>query len=176
MVGLSLIEAMQQLHPDGDDTLHREITENYKNAFFQMRVEKTVHEPMFDGIAACIDTLENAGWLLGVATGKSDRGLTAVLAEHRITERFVTLHTADRHPSKPHPSMLEACMADAGAVPETSVMIGDTSFDMAMAKAANIMAIGVGWGYHPPQELDAAGADIVVDHPRDIALAIEELG
>ncbi len=176
VVGLSLVEAMRMLHPEGDDALHLAMTDHYKNAFFKMRQEQTVHEPMFEGIADCLDALDGAGWLLGVATGKSDRGLTAVLAEHRLTDRFVTLHTADRHPSKPHPSMIDACIADAGAAPETTAMIGDTSFDMAMARAAGIMAIGVSWGYHGAEELREAGADVVIDHPRDIGPALEDMG
>ena len=88
-----------------------------------------------------------------MATCKSDRGLGLCLAHHGLADRFVTLQTADRHPSKPHPSMVWQAMADAGAAPETTVVIGDTSYDMAMAKAAGATAIGVGWGYHPPAEL-----------------------
>lgn len=176
VVGLSLVEAMRELHPNGEETLHADLAERYKAAFTDLRRAGTVHEPMFDGIADCIDTLDSSGWLLGVATGKSDRGLRFVVEQHNLTNRFVTLHTADRHPSKPHPSMIEACIGDAGAARETTVMIGDTSFDMAMARAANVMAIGVSWGYHPPDELKAAGADVVVDHPRDIAPAIKDIG
>ena len=100
-----------------------------------------------------------AGWLLGVATGKSDRGLRYCLEQHGMHGRFVTLQTADRHPSKPHPSMLEQAMRDAGADPAGTVMIGDTSYDMAMARAAGARAVGVAWGYHDAAELRAAGAD-----------------
>lgn len=85
-----------------------------------------------DAIIETIDTPEQCGWPRGVATGKSDLGLNFVLESHSLAERFFTLHTAGRHPSKPHPSMLESCMIDAG----TSAMIGDTGFDMAMARAA----------------------------------------
>src|SRR3546814_9831797 len=71
--------------------------------------------------------------------------LRHILAAHGLTARFVTLQTADRHPSRPHPSMIEAAIAEAGAAPETSVMIGDTSYDMAMARAAGTRAVGVAW-------------------------------
>ncbi|MGQ7414293.1 HAD-IA family hydrolase, partial [Streptococcus suis] len=97
-------------------------------------------EPLFDGIAEVIARLAADGWLLGVATGKSDRGLAHVLAHHGLTQRFVTLQTADRHPSKPDPAMLLAAMAEAGAAPHETAMIGDTSFDMAMARAAGARA------------------------------------
>ena len=176
VVGLSLIEAMQQLLPEAEPDFHIDLAEAYKSAFFEMRQAGTVHEPLYDGVAETIHALDTGGWLLGVATGKSDRGLAAVLDTHALTDRFVTLHTADRHPSKPHPSMIDACIADAGAAPETTVMIGDTSFDMAMAKAAGVVAIGVSWGYHPPEELRAAGADMVLGQAGEIAPALEELG
>ena len=125
-------------------------------------------EPLFDGVAELIALLADAGWLLGVATGKSDRGLAHVLAAHGLTERFVTLQTADRHPSKPHPAMIEAAMTEAGASPATTVMIGDTSYDMLMAGAAGARALGVGWGYHPPEELTAAGAYAVAATAGDL--------
>lgn len=175
VVGLSLVEAMKQLLPEADSEQHRSMAEDYKIAFTGMRSAGSVHEPLYDGIIEAMETLESSGWLLGVATGKSDRGLNFVLEAHGLTDRFVTLHTADRHPSKPHPSMLEACMADAGATAETSAMIGDTSFDMEMARAANMVAVGVAWGYHDAHELRAAGADIVVDNPIDLAAIVEEL-
>ena len=112
-------------------------------------------------MADLVRALDGDGWLLGVATGKSDRGLNLCLAHHDLAHHFVTLQTADRHPSKPHPSMLLQAMAEAGAVPETTVMIGDTHFDIDMGLAAGTRAIGVGWGYHAPAELVQAGAHAV---------------
>ena len=168
VVGLSLIEAMQMLLPDADDALHAEMAEHYKQAFWKLRGNGLVEEPLYDGIAEVIETLTADGWLLGVATGKSDRGLALCLEAHDLTERFVTLQTADRHPSKPHPSMIEQAMADAGAVPDTSVMIGDTSFDMLMARAAGVRALGVAWGYHSVSELTAAGAHAVAALPANL--------
>lgn len=174
VVGLSLVEAMETLLPDEDAERHLSLAEGYKSAFTAMRSAGTVHEPLYEGIVETIETLDREGWLLGVATGKSDRGLHLVLEGHGLKDRFVTLHTADRHPSKPHPSMLEACMAEAGATPQSSVMIGDTSFDMAMARAAGILAVGVTWGYHDVDELNAAGADIIVERPHDLASVLKE--
>jgi phosphoglycolate phosphatase len=169
VVGLSLVEAMRAMLPDAADALHLALAEEYKGAFQRLRRRDLVEEPLYDGIAALLDTLEAEGWLLAVATGKSDRGLSLCLKRHGLSRRFVSLQTADRHPSKPHPSMVEQALADAGAAPEHSMMIGDTSYDMAMAKAAGVRAIGVGWGYHEPAELVAAGADYVAHHPSEIA-------
>jgi phosphoglycolate phosphatase len=103
--------------------------------------------------------------MLAVATGKSDRGLKHCLEVHGLERLFVSLQTADRHPSKPHPSMALLAMAEAGAVPETSAMIGDTSFDIGMGINAGCAAIGVAWGYHAPEELFDEGAHFVADRP-----------
>jgi phosphoglycolate phosphatase len=175
VVGLSLLEAMQAMVPDAEPHVHLALAEDYKHAFQRLRGRGLVEEPLYEGVAELIDTLERGGWLLGVATGKSDRGLSLCLDHHGLSKRFVTLQTADRHPSKPHPSMLEQAMADAGAAPGTTIMIGDTSYDMAMARAAGVTAIGVAWGYHEREELIAAGADYVVTHPMEIAELVKAL-
>ncbi len=164
IVGLSLVEALQALLPDASADQHRRMAADYKDAFFRLRTSGAMaEEPLFDGIAAVIERLRTDGWLLGVATGKSDRGLAHILAHHGLTDRFVTLQTADRHPSKPDPSMLLAAMAEAGAAPAETAMIGDTSFDMVMPKAAGARAIGVAWGYHDQSDLVNGGADVVAD-------------
>lgn len=164
IVGLSLVEAMQVLQPTGDDAAHRRLAADYKAAFHQLRIDGALaEEPLFEGIAAVIDSLGAEGWVLGVATGKSDRGLAHILAAHGLDDAFVTLQTADRHPSKPDPAMLMAAMGEAGAAPGETVMIGDTSFDMAMGRAAGVRSVGVAWGYHAPHELVAAGADVVAE-------------
>lgn len=172
VVGLSLVNAVAALLPEGETALHVQIAEDYKIAFQRMRRLGGVQEPLFDGIAETIEELGREGWVLGVATGKSDRGLELCLAQHGLRDRFLTLQTADRHPSKPHPSMIRQAMADAGAAPETTVMIGDTSFDMAMGVAAGTRALGVDWGYHDAHELVAAGAYHVALHPRELAEAM----
>ena len=161
MVGLSLPEAMRKLLPAGDPAVHDALAAHYRDAYRARRTAGVLDEPLFEGIPALLDRLRAAGWLLGVATGKSDRGLAHCLATHGIAAHFDTLQTADRHPSKPHPAMLEAAMAAVGATPGETAMIGDTSYDIAMARAAGVRAIGVGWGYHPPAELIAAGAQSV---------------
>ncbi|MEH3101969.1 HAD-IA family hydrolase [Sphingomonas adhaesiva] len=164
IVGLSLVEAVAVLAPDAEKELHRALAADYKAAFHRMRVAGELDvEPLYDGMVAVLEELVSHGWLLGVATGKSDRGLAHLLAHHGLGDRFVTLQTADRHPSKPHPAMLVAAMAEAGAAPHMTVMIGDTSYDMQMARAADVRGIGVGWGYHDAATLRAAGAGVVVD-------------
>jgi phosphoglycolate phosphatase len=168
LIGLGLVETMAALMPAGTPAVHRQLAEGYKRAFHALRGRGLVEEPLFPGVEQLLDALEADGWLLGIATGKSDRGLAICLDCHGLGRRFVTRQTADRHPSKPHPSMIEAAMAEAGASPATTMMIGDTSYDMQMARAAEATAVGVGWGYHPPDELLAAGAHHIALQPLDI--------
>lgn len=172
IVGLSLPVAIRELSPGLREEQIAGITAAYKNAYFERRQKGLLHEPLYDGIADLLRDLHGAGWSLAVATGKSDRGLNAVLAAHNLSDLFVSLQTADRHPSKPHPAMLEAALFEAGARAEHTVMIGDTSFDMQMARAAGVRAIGVAWGYHDTDELHATGADFVA---RDVAHLNAEL-
>jgi phosphoglycolate phosphatase len=163
IVGLSLPYALRELAPEASDDQRHAVVEAYKLGYRDLRLSGALREPLFEGIAALIDELDADGRLLGVATGKSDRGLHACLDTHGIKHRFVSLQTADRHPSKPHPAMLEAALDDAGVSPADAVMIGDTSFDMEMAVAAGVRAIGVSWGYHEPQELFDTGASAVAE-------------
>lgn len=158
IVGLSLPVAIRHLAPEISEDDTRQVVEFYKSGYFAKRQEGTLQEPLYDGIADLLVALHQNGWRLAVATGKSDRGLQSVLAAHGLTDLFVSLQTADRHPSKPHPAMLEAALFEAGATPDQAVMIGDTTFDMDMARAANVRAVGVAWGYHEPSELTRAGA------------------
>ena len=174
IVGLSLVEAMRALHPAADAAQHRLMAEDYRLAFQRLRGLDRVHEPLFEGIADALAELSAAGWLLGVATGKSDRGLRLCLDRHGILDRFATLQTADRHPSKPHPAMLAAAMVEAGTAPEATVMIGDTCYDIGAAKAAGVGAIGVAWGYHSADELREEGAEQIAAAPAELVAILRE--
>lgn len=170
VIGLSLDEAFATLVPDGD---HPALSRTYKDAFFAMRSQGVVEEPLFDGILEALDAFQTGGWTLGVATGKSRRGLDHCLAAHGLTEHFVTLQTADNHPSKPHPSMVLAAMAEASAAPHCTVFIGDTAWDMGSARSAACGAIGAGWGYHDESELRDAGAHDVAFDPAELVAMSE---
>lgn len=174
VVGLSLHEAMRALHPHGAHDDHAALAEHYRQAFRQRRQHGAVAEPLYEGIATLIRDLDSTGWLLGVATGKSDRGLVHCLETHGLSGHFVTLQTADRHPSKPHPSMIEACLAATGAERTATVMIGDTAYDMAMARAAGVRGLGVSWGYHETEELMDAGAHAVAHTMDELRRLLEQ--
>lgn len=174
MVGLSLPYALRELAPDASDEQRHAVVEAYKTGFRDLRLSGALREPLYDGIAGLIDELSGEGWQLAVATGKSDRGLQACLDTHGIRHRFVSLQTADRHPSKPHPAMLEAALFEAAVQPGDAVMIGDTSFDMEMAVAAGVRAIGVAWGYHEAHELREAGAVAVAETAEELGELIRD--
>ena len=164
IVGLSLDKAMAALAPEQDRHVHRDLVDLYKDNFSALRLAEDFSEPMFKGAIETLDKLVTSEIHLGIATGKSLRGLRMVLEHHGIRDRFVTLQTADFHPSKPHPSMVETALKETGAAADATLLVGDTTFDIEMAIAAGVRPIGVNWGYHPGSDLAAAGAEIVLDH------------
>ncbi len=160
IVGLSLPEAMARLVPDLPCDRRDGLVEAYKDSFGALRAETLA--PLYPGATDALAALRSQDEvILGVATGKSRRGLDHILRAHGLENSFVTQQVADDHPSKPHPSMLLAACAETGAAP--GVMIGDTSFDIEMGRAAGFATIGVSWGYHRAEALVAAGAGQVID-------------
>lgn len=177
IVGLSLPEAMRVLSPSVDEQTVQALVDAYRGSFLSRRGrgggEASV--PLYAGARDCLlrlNAIERN--ILGTATGKARRGLNVVIEAHGLEGLFVTLQTADLHPSKPHPAMLEAACKETGIAPDCAVMIGDTSFDMEMGRAAGFSTIGVSWGYHPLDRLGAA-ADRVVDTFDALEGAIDEL-
>lgn len=163
IIGLSLTEACAALLPWASPTTHRAMAEAYKEAFRAMRLLPDTAEPLFPGVLEALDILNAEGWLLGLATGKSRRGVDAMIEAHGLAGRFLTIQTADTNPSKPDPTMLRQAAADCGLALDDVAMIGDTAYDMAMASAARAAGIGVSWGYHSLDELYKAGAQVVLD-------------
>lgn len=164
IVGLSLPEAIGRLHSEGDAPAIDDLVETYKEAFVDLRASKDLYEPLYSHVDETLTLLQEAGYILGVATGKSRRGLLATLETHDLGKFFVTLQTADVAPGKPHPGMMQRAMAETGVEKDETVLIGDTVFDMEMARNAGTHAYGVSWGYHEVDELHAAGAHLVLDH------------
>ncbi len=163
IVGLSLPEAFAALAPETEGGLRAAMVERYKSAFLDIRRDPELHEPLFQGIAAAVEAFAaREDVVLGIATGKSRKGIDRLFAREGWANRFITVQTSDFHPSKPHPAMLQAAMAEAGVVPARTVMVGDTTFDMEMARAAGTGALGVGWGYHSVDALHRAGAHAVI--------------
>ncbi len=173
IIGLSVPIGIARLVPDADAAAQQRLSDSYRDCYFKHRsLAGAAPEPLFAGMIEVLDALTTSGWQLGVATGKSQRGLLRLLDAHGITDRFTTLQTADFHPSKPDPSMATAAMLQASVEPQYCVIIGDTSFDMAMARAAGAHAVGVLWGAHTAQQLRAAGAAAILDAPDQIPAAL----
>lgn len=157
IVGRSLHEAMTDLtdknHPIEDMVMA------YKKSFFELRSNSDYHEPLYDGALDCLEALaKDDSVLIGIATGKSRRGVDAILKLHGLQGQFATIQTADNAPSKPNPAMIFQALEETGASTEETVLIGDTSFDMTMAANADITGLGVTWGYHDTAELKRSGA------------------
>lgn len=176
IVGLSLEVAIARLAPGQPAARHRQMAGWYKEAYLHLRARAGVAQssPLYPHARATLEALHAApGNLLGVATGKSRRGLDKLLDGHGLRRLFVTQQVSDHHPSKPHPSMLQAALAETGVRPESAVMIGDTSFDRDMAQAAGIAFVGVGWGYHGREAL--AGAAEIIDDFRHLPACLDKL-
>lgn len=165
IVGLSLPVAIARLAPDQDAETQDRIVEGYKDVFARLRLENgAALSPLYPGARAALDWLAARDEvLLGVATGKSRRGMDHLMELHGLAGLFQTVQVADDHPSKPHPSMIEACLSETGVDPTHAVILGDTVFDMEMGRNAGITSIGVSWGYHPREQLVSAGATGVLD-------------
>lgn len=175
VVGLPLVTAVATLAPDLEPARHDRIAEAYKDAFHRHRQQALHEEPLYPGLLAALAALDADGFLLGIATGKSTRGLLATLEQHGLTRRFVTLQTCDRAEGKPSPAMAYAAMAEAGVDAAATVVIGDTTYDVLMARNAGVPALGVAWGYHAPEELLAAGAVRVLSSYDEVPAAIGAL-
>ena len=163
VVGLSLPEAFAVLAADQSDDVRAALSHRYRTAFVDLKRDPAHHEPLFPGIADVIEAFSDRNDIvLGIATGKSRPGIDRLFAREGWADHFSTIQTADLHPSKPHPAMIHAAMAEVGVGPERTVMVGDTTYDVEMARAAGVGALGVAWGYHLPEELTDAGAHHVV--------------
>lgn len=171
-VGLSMHAFVADLVGDLDPVRVEGLIAAYREEYVRAR-ELEGDEPLFPGIRALLDELVDRGVLLGVATGKSRRGLRSVIETHDLGPLFVTLQTADDAPSKPHPAMVLQAIDEAGVSARSTVMVGDSVFDVAAARAAGADAIGVSWGSHPAARLIDAGARVVVD---DVTGLRRELG
>lgn len=170
MIGLSITPAVKHIVNSFNeiravsDSEVEQIGDIYKNYFYHSRIAEKHPMPLYDGTLKALAELQTKDEiLLAIATGNSRRGVNAFLDKHNLRGTFFTTQCASECPSKPHPEMILQAIRDTGVEAAQTIMIGDTSFDMQMAKAANVYAIGVNWGYHTQDVIQQAGADIIVD-------------
>jgi phosphoglycolate phosphatase len=176
IVGLSLPEAFSTLGKDHPGFPVATMVERYKAAFHVMRDSEKHLEPLYPGAADAIASLARRDdVLLGIATGKSQRGVRAVLGMHGLLDHFITIKTAEDAPSKPDPGMVLDAMREACVAPQDTVMVGDTVYDIAMARAAGVTALGVTWGYHEASALEEAGAYAVIDRFEALGPMLERI-
>lgn len=174
IVGLSLPQALAVLAGEHDARTQAHLVDGYRNAFTEMRRDVVVHEPLYPGMRDIVAALAaRDDVVLGIATGKSRRGVARLFDREGWHDSFLTIQTADDHPSKPHPSMIVRAMEHADTPMHRTVMIGDTSFDMEMARNAAVGAIGVAWGYHERERLTRAGAHVVTSEHSDLLALID---
>jgi phosphoglycolate phosphatase len=149
------------------------VSEAYLNGFGARMIGEQHRDPLFPGAREAIVQLARRDDVaLGIATGKSRRGVQRILDREGWAAHFVTIQTADTAPSKPDPGMVLQAMAEAGVGPAETTMIGDTTYDVEMAVAAGARAIGVAWGYHPVPALRSAGAHAIAEDFADVLAGI----
>lgn len=170
IIGLTLDRAIARLLGlDDVDAKSSDMTAHYRSIFRPVRDEPGMQEPLYPGIRQLIDDISaRDNLILGAVTGKSRRGLDTICDTHGFNTTFFVSRTADDCPSKPHPAMVLECCAHTGISAADTVVIGDSIYDMEMAKAAGARAIGVSWGYGSVEDLKRSGADVIVESASDI--------
>ena len=151
IIGLGLIDALRHALPGLDASRYPEVAERYRHHYLSRDHELS----LFAGARALVEELAGAEYLLGVATGKSRIGLDRALEGSGLADCFHATRCADECHSKPHPQMLEELMAEFGVAPEATLMIGDTTHDLVMARSAGAASLAVAYGAHPRAMLHA---------------------
>jgi len=165
VIGLGLADALRQVAPTLAPAEYPRLTERYREHYLARDAEI----PLFKGAREMLDELDAHGFLLAVATGKSRVGLARALKHQGLERRFVASRCADEGFPKPHPDMLVTLMEHCGADPSETLMIGDTSHDLELARNAGASAVAVTYGAHTAESLVAFA-------PLAMVSSIAELG
>lgn len=161
IIGLGLPEAIAELFPESHSEQRQRLRDFYAEEWIAASKEPL---PLFDGVLATLDTLLCAGHQLAVATGKSRRGLNREFADHGLGHLFPVSRCADETASKPNPLMLREILAETGVDVSEAVMVGDTEYDLKMASAINMAAVGVSYGVHSRERLSDCRPHRIIDH------------
>jgi phosphoglycolate phosphatase len=164
IIGLGLHDAIRHVLPQIEPAEYPQLLERYR-AHYLLR---DADIGLFDGAGRLVDELKEAGFTLAVATGKSRRGLDRALAATGLAGCFHATRCADEGHPKPHPGMLESLMRALEVAPEKTLMIGDTTHDMAMAQNARVARVAVTYGAHPRGELEIFGPLACIDAVSDL--------
>jgi phosphoglycolate phosphatase len=163
IIGLTLDTAIATILDRPIDDQINQMVVSYKEHYRVLLQSGKFDAPLYPRISETLAELHKIDHLLmGVVTGKSRRGLDNIIAENNFGQYFITSRTADECPSKPNPAMVLECCSEAGIDAKDAVVIGDTTYDMEMGKAAGAATIGVDWGYHNSKQLKSSGADVII--------------
>ena len=174
-VGLNLPDIMANLRPDLKREDHFTLSELYRDVYLERRLGNKLEEVLFSDIKSTLSGMQDDEIFMAICTGKKLRGLVPALEHNQIDHFFHSLHTPDNAPGKPNPTMLQQAMEFSATPVDQTVMIGDTTYDMQMAKNAGVTAIGVAWGYHSEQQLVEAGASEVLKSPQQLKETLSSL-
>lgn len=150
IIGLGLREAVSALYPEGDAELPERLAEAYRTHWFQFSQDE---RDLFPGVRGLLEWLHTKDYLLAIATGKSRRGLNRVLADTGLGSLIHASRCADETRSKPHPQMLEEILTLLDVAPSAAIMVGDTEYDMELARNAGVQPLAVCYGTHEPERL-----------------------
>jgi phosphoglycolate phosphatase len=164
IIGLGLEDALRRLLPELDRADYPDLVARYREHF----LARDATTRLFPGTADAVRALHRAGHLLAIATGKSRRGLDRALAATGLAAYFHGTRCADEGYTKPHPGMLACLLADLGVTPAEALMIGDTTHDMEMARAAGVAGLAVAYGAHAKEMLLLASPIACVERGEDL--------
>lgn len=170
LIGLSLDDTFRRLLPGVGRAGRTRVMNRYREHW---ALSGSHPSPTFPGVTEVLRTLTGRGLALAVATGKSRRGLDRDMRAHDLQPLFDATRCADEAPSKPHPGMLLDLLDELGLPPEQAVMVGDTEYDMEMARSAGMAAVGVRCGVHTESRLRSFAPRAVLDHVGELPAWLE---
>jgi len=165
VIGLSIERAMQALFPDADEHTQQRLVAGYAEEYFSKQIGR---DDFFPGVYDMLVQLQQSGYQLAVATGKTREGLAQALNATATEELFTITRCADETQSKPHPKMLQEIMQITGVVPERALMVGDSIHDLQMALNAQISSIAVSCGAHPEELLQQYNPLLCLSQPAEL--------
>ncbi|MEQ8333301.1 HAD-IA family hydrolase [Nisaea sp.] len=174
-VGLPLEVIIRSLLPEVSAAQCAQLVRDYRGDHRATLDRGERHEPLMPGARDVVERLDAAGYLIALATGKGTRGARHALEVHGLIDRFVSIQTADTAPGKPHPGMLIQAMDEAGVEASATIMVGDTVYDLELARNASVASVAVTWGYHDREDLRSYGAGAIIDHFDDLDAEVERL-
>jgi phosphoglycolate phosphatase len=174
-IGKPLAIALDEYMPPGFNVTPNEISEAYRFWYAEQGRLGLQNEPLYPGVVELLKELKSNDWLIGIATNKSRIGLTNGLAKHNLSDMFDITLSTDENIAKPNPAMAIKAMNELGVEKKYCVMIGDTINDIGLGVNAEIVSIGVTWGYNDENLLSKAGANYLVDDAKQLSVLMKKL-